>query len=114
MNVHERIKELAKERDITLAVLCRKIGVSRTYFSEASARERSFSIDRLKQIADALDTTTEYLLGETNQKEKPIDIIDGLDEKSRLIIDLMSDLSEEDFEKAYSYLEYLASQSKKK
>lgn len=114
LTVHERIKELAKERDITLAVLCRKIGVSRTYFSEASARDRSFSADRLKQIADALNTTAEYLLGETDQKEKPADVVSELSERDREILDLMLSLSEENFEKAYSYLEYLANQSKKK
>lgn len=114
LTVHERIKELAKERDITLAVLCRKIGVSRTYFSKASARDRSFSADRLKQIADALNTTAEYLLGETDQKEKPADVVSELSERDREILDLMLSLSEENFEKAYSYLEYLANQSKKK
>ena len=114
MNVHERIKQLAKEQDMTLAVLCRKIGVSRTYFSEASARNRSFSSDKLNEIANALGTTVEYLRGETDQKEKPTATSGRLSEKDKQIIDLMSHLSEEDYAKALSYLEFLASQSKKK
>ena len=114
MTTIDRIRNLVREKDFTVAMLCRKIGVSKGYFTEAEAKGRELSQERLIQIANALETTVEYLRGETDQKEKPTAGNGKLSEKDKKIIDLMSDLSEEDYEKAYSYLEYLASQSKKK
>ena len=114
MSCVDRIRARAKEKGLSMSFLCRQLNVSPPYFLDIEKSGREIPQARLEVIAESLGTTVEYLRGETDQKEKPIEIIDGLDEKSRLIIDLMSDLSEEDFEKAYSYLEYLASQSKKK
>lgn len=49
-----RIKELCKERGITQAQLAERLGIQAVSFSQAVSRNK-FSIDRLADIADALE-----------------------------------------------------------
>ena len=70
----DRIKELAKEKGISLAFICSKLGLQRGYFVDVSHGRTSISEERLLIIADILDTTTDYLHGKTDKKEKPGEI----------------------------------------
>ncbi len=54
VNTELRIKELCKEKGITQAQLADRLGIQAVSFSQAIARNK-FSIDRLADIADALD-----------------------------------------------------------
>ena len=67
----DRIKTAAKEKGVTLKFLCDKIGKRRTYIGETEIRGGTIPDSELKIIADVLDTTPEYLRGETDKKEKP-------------------------------------------
>lgn len=53
-NTELRIKELCKERGITQAQLADKLGIQAVSFSQAVSRNK-FNMDRLAEIADALD-----------------------------------------------------------
>ena len=65
----ERIVKLCKERNISASQLEREINVSNGYIK--AARTREFPIDRLTAIANALDTTVDYLIyGEDNYLKK--------------------------------------------
>lgn len=111
MNTIERIKQLAKEQDLKMSYICRRIGVNASYFTEATARNRELSTERLTAIADVLGTTVEYLRGETDQKEKPT-ASGELSPKDRKIIELASQLSDQNLDIALKYLEFLANESK--
>lgn len=52
-----RIKEVCKEKGITLEDLAKRLGILRTSLSQALSRN-SFSTDRLNDIATALDVPT--------------------------------------------------------
>ena len=65
--------ELAKERGIKLSYLAGLFGLGRTYFQDVKKRNANIPDDRLFVIAEKLETTPEYLKGETNEKEKPVD-----------------------------------------
>lgn len=67
----DRIRELAKQNDLPLAFLCRRIGVAKVYFNDIDKSGRDIPDDKLSAIANLLNTTPEYLKGETDQKEKP-------------------------------------------
>lgn len=67
----DRIRELAKQNDLPLAFLCRRIGVAKVYFNDIDKSGRDIPDDKLSAIANLLSTTPEYLKGETDQKEKP-------------------------------------------
>ncbi len=53
-DVNLRIKEICKEKGITLEALAKRLGILRTSLAQAMSRD-SFSTKKLGEIADALD-----------------------------------------------------------
>lgn len=75
----DRVIQLAKEKGVSQAYICGKLGLRRTYLADVRLGKDSIPDDRLAIIADILNTTPEYLKGETDQKEKPAgESTDGL------------------------------------
>ena len=68
--VLDRIKELSKKKGWPLTFLSSKLGLAASYFTDVKNGKTKISDDRLITIADILDTTPEYLKGETDVKEK--------------------------------------------
>ena len=92
----DRIRELAKQCDLPLAFLCRRIGVAKVYFNDIDKSGRDIPDDKLIIIADLLNTTPEYLKGETDIKEKPTSTqADELSETVKKIVDVASTLPPE-------------------
>lgn len=60
----EKIKELAKSRGISLAKLEESLGYSTNYFY--TLKTKTPNSDRLQEIADYFDVSTDYLLGRTD------------------------------------------------
>lgn len=67
-----KIKDLAKEKGISITFICSKLGQQRSYLNDVKNGKTSISPERLQIIADILNTTPEYLRDETEQKEKPV------------------------------------------
>lgn len=67
----DRVLQTAKENGISQAFICAKLGLRRTYLADVRLGKDSLPDDRLSIIADILNTTPEYLKGETDIKEKP-------------------------------------------
>lgn len=59
----EKIKELAKSRGISLAKLEESLGYSTNYFY--TLKTKTPNSDRLQEIADYFNVSTDYLLGRT-------------------------------------------------
>lgn len=70
MSTIDRLLMLAKEKGISQAFICSKLGLSRTYLSDVRNGKARLSEERISAIADLLNTTPEYLKGETDVKEK--------------------------------------------
>jgi transcriptional regulator with XRE-family HTH domain len=64
--IGERMKELRKKLDLTLEALAEKCGVSTNTVWRWEQDKQIPMIDMLERLADALNTTTKYLLGKTN------------------------------------------------
>ena len=62
--LYQRIKELCKQRDITLSELAKAVGVSDTVFR--TWKESSPSIDKVRRIAEYFHVSTVYLIGITD------------------------------------------------
>lgn len=60
----EKIKELAKKRGISLAKLEESLGYSTNYFY--TLKTKTPNSDRLQEIADYFNVSTDYLLGRTD------------------------------------------------
>jgi len=66
-NIAERIKYLAKERQITIKQLLEDVGLG---FNTMSNMKTSVpKADNLAKIADRLDCSVDYLLGRTDNPE---------------------------------------------
>lgn len=67
MNTLERIKLLAKQRDITLKELSNKVGIGENSLYRWD--KTSPHSDKLQKVADFFDVSTDYLLGRTEKKK---------------------------------------------
>jgi len=70
MSVGERIKLLRQKKKMTLRELSEKVGISISFLSDIENNRSNPSLERLKEIAKALDTSVSYLLGEDNPEPK--------------------------------------------
>ncbi|SDX75163.1 helix-turn-helix domain-containing protein [Tepidimicrobium xylanilyticum] len=73
MTIGERIKRLREEKDLTQRELADKIQISYSVMNRIESGERAIRDEELKKIADVLETTADYLLGRTDQRnpDKP-------------------------------------------
>lgn len=69
--VIERAKSLLKEKGLKQKYLFEQIGKSPVLFNDWKNGKSKPTDEVLKNIADVLDTTPEYLLGKTDRKSKP-------------------------------------------
>lgn len=77
----ERIKLLRKQKKLTQSELAEKINASRMAIANYETDRNTPSFAMLSLIADALDTTVEYLQGETDSALKTPDVDDIGDEQ---------------------------------
>ncbi|WNF23710.1 helix-turn-helix domain-containing protein [Mesobacillus jeotgali] len=110
MKVGEKIKSLRLEKKYSISELSEKAKVSKSYLSyiERGIQENP-SLQVLSRLADNLDTTVEYLMGQnnTNAFMKPVD-----EEWAGLVDEAIKNgISKEDF--AY-YLDFMKFTSRNK
>ena len=79
-----RIKELRKQKKLTQSELAEKINASRMAIANYETDRNNPSYAMLSLIADALDTTVEYLQGKTNNALKTPAVDDNGDENEPL------------------------------
>lgn len=80
-----KIKSLAKLKGITIAFICSSVGMQRGYLNDVAAGKTNMPEDRIRTIAEILDTSYEYL---TDQTDDPI----GPEAKRSLeMFDLLAD-----------------------
>ena len=104
----EKIKELAKSRGISLAKLEESLGYSTNYFY--TLKTKTPNSDRLQEIADYFNVSTDYLLGRTDSpriaSNTSIIDTDPIEEQTLVMFrketEDMSDDEKERFNKALS------------
>ena len=90
----DRIYDLAKEQGMKKSFLCSQIGINEAYFRQAKAKG-SLPENVVAKAAEVLNTTTDYLHGKTDKKEKP-DEIAGLSENEIELLNLFRQLSSQE------------------
>jgi len=71
MDVIDRIKGLAKMNGFSLERLYAEAELPKAYLRDVRAGKSTLTNPRLNKIAEILNTTPEYLRGETDEKNKP-------------------------------------------
>lgn len=100
MTVGHRIKNLRKEKNMTLRELSHKTGISVSFLSDIENGRSNPSLERLKDIAGVLDVTVSFLMGEEEKASNHIST------KAYHTLDATG-LSEEDIRKVEEYIELL-------
>lgn len=108
-----RLKELRKEKGMTLRQLSEKINISYAELSLIENEKRGLSIDLLHTICDYFNVSSDYLLGKSNLRNAKVIIVadsDGsLTEVQHQLLDATKGLTTEDLIEVNKYIEFLKS-----
>jgi len=66
--MYRRIRDLREDRDLTQKQIAQMLGMSQTGYSKYETGENDIPTQILIKLADFYQTTTDYLLGRTDQK----------------------------------------------
>lgn len=94
--LYDRIQSLCKSKGVSGSRMCLDLGLSKSTLSDIkSGRKKGVSTDTAKKIAGYFNVSVGYLLGEEEQKEKPIAQDDELSKDMVELIDCIKKLPED-------------------
>ena len=70
-----RIKELRKKAGLSLKELANEVETTSSFLSQVENNKTALSLSVLKKIADTLNVKMSYILGETSEKNVPLDYL---------------------------------------
>ena len=111
-DVAQRIKDLAKHRNISVKQMLDDCELNKNVLSTMSARGSMPKTDNIARIADYLGCSVDYLLGRSDSPEKTAPGTPGADEVDSVIIEMFSRLSSEDKAIVLDLIERLLSGAK--
>lgn len=117
-----RIRELRESQNIQQKELATKLNIGFSTLSQYETGKRFPDYETLLKIADFFGVTTDFLLGRSNQKDKPVppeeDELAKLleDPETREFYELIKDFSDDELDDLLNYGQYLIAKrdSKKK
>lgn len=68
----DNVKALSKQRGITMTYLCKRLGKRATFLADVRLGKDNLNDEQLTEIAAILNTTSEYLKGETDDPAPPV------------------------------------------
>ena len=105
MSIINRIREMSKQKGISLSFLCKQMNVNRVYFIDCEKTGRTIPDDKLSIIADTLNTSIEYLKGETETKNPPTQKFSA---DTIALVERISKLSPDKMKQAIEYIDFIA------
>ena len=102
MEFANRLKRLRKELKLTQEQLSHELNIARSTISGYETERKEPDYDTLIYIANYFDVSIDYILGRTNVKKYPVEIV-----KKDEAIDDIDNLSPESKEDLKRYLELL-------
>lgn len=66
MHYYKRIKELREQKQWTQKDIAEKLGLKQPHYYRYESGERDIPTELLIKIADTFETSTDYILGRTN------------------------------------------------
>ena len=109
-----RIKQLRKERHLTIRELGEKAGISFTTISMLENEVRPLNLDHLTRLSQFFDCSFDYILGKTDER-KPEQKKASSPELDSLQIALLAhtkDLSEQEQQQVIDFIEFIKSKKK--
>lgn len=95
----DKIKSLCKEKGMSVAFLCRNLGLQRSYLNDVKLGASPMTPDRLEKIAEILDVNVEYLNDETEErktyKTEKSPSTEELSPKKKQVMELLDSMSDD-------------------
>ena len=121
MSFGKRLKELRIEKSLSTYELAAKLNISREAISTWERGRNYPSQEMIKIISDFFNVSRDYLLCDTDIREKPEDIIKKFltkkeylaQSQGELVAKDFSEMSEEDQQRIIDYMQILKDRSKK-
>lgn len=115
-SLYDKIAALCNERGISITTMCKESGVSRAPLSDLKmGRSKTLASATLSKIAAYFGVSVDYLLGNTEKKEKPLvngdeELTEYLEElknrdEMRMLFSLTKGATKADVEKAVKVIE---------
>lgn len=95
ITIVERAKELCHDKGFSYEYMYKELDLPVSYFRDVTKRTNPMPTTRLERIAEFLDTTPEYLKGETDIKKRPTQEDEPVDDRIKVLNTIFSALSEE-------------------
>lgn len=111
MNFVETLLKLLKEKNVTKNKMLCDLNLSKNSFVAWAKRGTIPSGETLAKIADYFNVSTDYLLGKTDEKNKPAEI---LDERAVRLNELMKGLTPSEIDQLLDYVRFLSERNKDK
>lgn len=107
-----RLRSLVKEKGTSISYISRVISVSNSYFTRAEQEQTNIPQQRIEQIAVILDTTVDYLTGQSDVAHPDMDLTEIVNSAKyrpeiRTLFSLTKDASKEDVETAIKIIKAL-------
>lgn len=90
-DIYERFSELLKAKCLKVSDICKITGISSGTMTDWKKGRYIPKADKIRKIADALDTSVEYLMN-GSEKEKPV-IVD--DDEQKKVLEMFNSASPE-------------------
>ena len=91
------IKNICKEKKVPISRLLADCGIRKSLIYDMEKRDFTPSVSIFEKIANYLNVSVDYLLGKTDEKNKPTGVsADELDEALKRVSEIASTLSEEE------------------
>lgn len=117
MNTSDRIETLRKKQGISLTHLNTAIGAYRGKITDVRAGKSSFSEEEISLLAKELNTSTDYLLGNTDNPQpagQPSSEGTGLNPQEQRLIEIFRELNEQGQEMVADYADTMLRSGKYK
>lgn len=95
--LHQRLAGIRKSNGLTQQELADKLNISRATYAQYEIGRREPDFETLQKLADFFSTTTDYLLGRTDEPSPPKD--DGIPQEDKILLRLLKQLPPESAEK---------------
>lgn len=115
----ERLKELRVEKGLTQQDLADYLDVSKATYSRYETGVRQPDYTTLLKLSTFFNVSTDYLLGNDHKRNRSTEAYDfeqnlkHLDPEVEAVFHDFANMSEEDFEQAKQFIEFLKSKKKK-
>ena len=111
MTIGDRIKQRRLEIDMSQEELAKKVGYKdRSTVSYIEKNGDSLTMQKVKEIAEALRTTPSWLMGWDEEDDNRTALLQDIYDKNRILFDAADDATPEQIKQAAEYLEFLKRQ----